>query len=82
MNTKLTLSLNKDIILQAKNYAQQHNVSLSFLVENYFLKLLTEIPEKPVFKGSIVQELSGIINLDASTDYKEELTHHFNKKYQ
>ncbi|MEM6806223.1 MAG: DUF6364 family protein [Bacteroidota bacterium] len=35
MNTKLTLSLNKEVIEQAKKYAKTHNVSLSSLIENY-----------------------------------------------
>ena len=42
MNTKLTLSLNKDIIQQAKTYAKKHNISLSFLIENYLQKIIGE----------------------------------------
>ena len=35
MSTKLTLSLDKEIIEKAKEYAREHKVSLSYLVENY-----------------------------------------------
>ena len=35
---KLTLRLNKQLIEQAKQYAARHNLSVSELVETYFLK--------------------------------------------
>ena len=40
MQTKLTLSLNREIIDQAKKYAKKHKVSLSKLVENYFTQII------------------------------------------
>ena len=44
MATKLTLSLDKEIIERAKVYAREHNVSLSYLVENYLLRMISELP--------------------------------------
>ncbi|WP_335966975.1 DUF6364 family protein [Galbibacter sp. PAP.153] len=41
MNTKLTLTIEKEIIERAKNYAKEKNRSLSDIIENY-LKMLTE----------------------------------------
>ena len=41
MNTKLTLTLEKEIIEQAKKYASEKGRSLSEMVENYF-KYVTE----------------------------------------
>ena len=40
METKLTLSIDKQVIVRAKKYAKQQGRSLSDIVENY-LKLLT-----------------------------------------
>lgn len=40
MNTKLTLTIEKDVIKEAKHYIQEKGQSLSDLVENYF-KLIT-----------------------------------------
>ena len=40
MDAKVTLSFNKSIIEQAKAYAEQHNISLSRLVE-FLLKQTT-----------------------------------------
>jgi hypothetical protein len=42
MNTKLTLNLDKEIIFEAKNYAKDHKVSLSKLIENYLNSLTKE----------------------------------------
>ncbi len=87
MDTKLTLSLDKEIIERAKNYARNHNVSLSSLVENFFLKLVSDYSDsaerspKTPRKGSIVQELSGIIKLE-DTDYREDHANYLETKYQ
>ena len=47
MNTKLTLSLEKSVIEEAKSYAKKTGRSLSELVENYFRNLTekSEIPD-------------------------------------
>lgn len=59
MVTKLTLSMNKSVIEDAKKYLQ--NQSLSKLVEEYF-KVLVE-SKKSKLKNSIVDELTGIAKL-------------------
>ena len=82
MDTKLTLELDKDIIKQTKHYAQQHQQSLSALVEGYFRFLLERerIPSPPDI-SPLVLELSGIIHLDTQTDIREEYTDYLLKKY-
>jgi len=82
MNTKLTLSLNKDIILQAKDYAKKNNISLSFLIENYLQKIIAEYKTDSAKKGSIVSELSGIINLNLEDDFKDDYTDFLTEKYK
>lgn len=82
MNTKLTLSLDKEVIEQAKVYAKKHKVSLSFLIENYLLKITTDLQETSVMKGSIVEELSGIISLDNDATFKEKYTEYLEEKYK
>ena len=81
MNTKLTLSLDKDIIERAKSYAREHNVSLSSLVENLLLKIISDHKATTTNSGSIVKELSGIIHLEG-VDYKEEHSKYLEEKYQ
>ena len=82
MNTKLTLSLSKEIIEEAKRYAKNHNVSLSFLIENYLLKIISDYQEKTDSKGSIVNELSGIIELNETDDYRLDYTNYLIEKYK
>jgi hypothetical protein len=83
MNTKLTLSLNKEVIDQAKRYAKDHDVSLSFLVENYLLKIVSDFPTRTdAMGGSIVDELSGIIQLDNEENYSALHADYLKDKYQ
>ncbi len=84
MNTKLTLHVDKDIIEQAKRYAQDKQQSLSALVEDYFRYLFRREEHSPVSPGisPTVQELSGIIHLDATGDVREDYTDHLLEKYR
>ncbi len=81
MDTKLTLSLDKNVIEQAKFYAKEHRVSLSALVENLLLRIISEYEQTNACKGSIVKELSGIVNLQG-IDYKAEHAQYLEEKYQ
>ena len=82
MNTKLTLTIEKEIIEVAKKYAKEHGKSLSELVENYF-KLITNDRRiiKPDDLSPRVQRLRGIIKIEEDLDYKQVLTEELLKKY-
>lgn len=82
MNTKLTLSLDKDIIERAKIYAKEKNISLSFLIENYLLLLISDFKTEELAKGSIVNELSGVLELPEEFDYKDLHTDYLIEKYK
>jgi hypothetical protein len=82
MNKKLTLSLDQKIIEQAKEYARERQVSLSFLIENYFSRLVAEQKTSSNQKISITDALSGIVSLDVDFDYKSMLKNHLLEKYQ
>jgi len=67
METKLTLSLDKEIIEQAKKYAKQQNTSLSNMVENYFYYLTSDKPgkvNKNREKTPITDKLLGSVKID------------------
>ncbi len=51
METKLTLSIKKDLIKKAKLYAKEQGISLSGLVESYF-RILTAGEEDSELKVS------------------------------
>lgn len=82
MNTKLTLTIQKEVIVTAKAYAKEKGQSLSDLVENYF-KLITndrrEIEAEQL--SPRIQRLRGIIQVEEDFDYKEVLTEELIKKY-
>lgn len=81
MNTKLTLTIEQELIQKAKHYAKQKNRSLSDIIENY-LKILTKEEKKESSKLSpIVKSLKGSFKMPADFDYKEELKSRLEQKY-
>jgi len=83
METKLTLRLNDNVIERAKNYARSHKISLSKMIESY-LDTITK-PKEVEKKNTVtplVESLSGVIDLPADFDYKNEYGDYLEKKYK
>ena len=83
METKLTLRLNDQVIERAKNYAHSHKISLSKMIESY-LDTITK-PNEVEKKNTVtplVESLSGVIDLPADFDYKNEYGDYLEKKYK
>ncbi|MCB0515267.1 MAG: DUF6364 family protein [Chitinophagales bacterium] len=82
MNTKLTLTMEKDIIERAKIYAKHKNRSLSDIIENY-LKILTEKEQKDKDPklNPIVASLKGSFKMPKNMDYEKELSNRLEEKY-
>ncbi len=73
MQTKLTLRLEDSLIQQAKDYAKQHDKSLSQVVADYFQMLTQESGKSGI--SPITKSLIGILdsnNIDEN-DYKKHL---------
>ena len=82
MNTKLTLTIEKEVIKIAKEYAKEKGQSLSELVENYFKLITNERRQiKPNELSPRVKRFRGIIKADEDLDYKQILTEELLKKY-
>lgn len=82
MNTKLTLTIEKEVIEIAKQYAKEKGQSLSEMVENYFKFVTvnrTKIKENQLTPK--VRKLRGIIKTDGNFNYKQILTEELSKKY-
>ncbi|WP_420643305.1 DUF6364 family protein [Candidatus Leptofilum sp.] len=73
---KLTLRLNKQLIEQAKKYAAKHNLSVSELVETYFLHLKND---DAADHTPLVRQLTGI--LPESVDVEQLHGDHLIEKY-
>ncbi len=81
MDSKLTLSINKEIARKAKEYAKGKGSSLSALVENY-LKLLTQKNRTEDAEYSpVVKSLLGPVSIPDDFDYKNEVSDYLTKKY-
>ncbi|MDH5718747.1 MAG: DUF6364 family protein [Spirochaetia bacterium] len=82
MNTKLTLTLDKEIIQKTKSYAKKNNQSLSQLVESYFNNLVKTSESNEKNKISpITKSLSGIIKTKGKVNYKKEVADYLVEKY-
>jgi predicted CopG family antitoxin len=82
MNSKLTLSIQKDVIEIAKEYAKKQNRSLSDIIENY-LKLITKNEQMPSSHelDPLIESLMGAFKAPADFNYKEELAKRREDKY-
>ena len=81
MDAKLTLKLKDDSISRAKKYVSSIGTSLSAIVEDFFDGLTLQQQEE--FKYSpLVNELSGIIQLDDNFDFKADYTSYLDQKYE
>ncbi len=80
MQTKLTLTIEQNIIKLAKIYAQKKGRSLSELIENY-LKVVLINKEDEIKISSSISKLKGSIKLPENFDYKKELTKSISQKH-
>ncbi len=82
MNTKLTLTIEKDIIQEAKQYAKEKGRSLSDIVENYLKAIVSSDTDDKIEITPMVKSLQGSIKLPKDFDYKSELKKRLSEKYQ
>jgi hypothetical protein len=80
MNTKLTLSIDKQVITKAKRYAKNSGRSLSDLIENY-LKNITSSEKDDFNISPKVKALMGTFKATKDFDYKTELSKMLSEKY-
>ncbi len=83
MNTKLTLSIEKEVIDAAKEYAKSQGRSLSNVIEEY-LKSVTKRKLKKKKEhtfNSVIEELSGSVKLPPNKTYDDLKTEALIEKY-
>lgn len=79
--TKLTLTIEQDVIKAAKAYARKKGRSVSELVGNY-LKTLADKDKPPEALSPRVKRLTGAIKLPSDFDYKKDLEQEIVKEYE
>lgn len=80
MNTKLTLSIDADIIKKAKDFAQKHHSSLSGLVKNYFTSLIEQEDKKDT-PSNIVKELTGVADYNKAKHVDDDRFDYLMERY-
>jgi hypothetical protein len=80
MDSKLTLKLDQLVIEKAKDYAERQGVSLSRMVERYFLGLTQSAPRNDIHPTGLVAELAGLLAGSEAID-KDEYAEYLTKKY-
>ena len=81
MTTKLTLTIEEDVIKAAKLYARKKGRSVSDLVETY-LKNLAGKDKAPDDLSPQVKRLIGSVRVPDDFDYKEELSKQIKTKHK
>ncbi|MXV49611.1 hypothetical protein GS399_01395 [Pedobacter sp. HMF7647] len=82
MNTKLTLTIERNVIQKAKSYAKQKNSSLSGIIENYLKSLTKEDSKnKKTQLSPVVKSFKGSFNMPIDFDYNEELRKGLQEKH-
>ncbi len=82
MNTKLTLSIEKDVVVRAKKLATKRGRSLSDIVENY-LRLITagDLFQEEFKFSPKVKRFKGIFKTKEPVNYKEIIGVEIVEKY-
>ena len=80
MNTKLTLTIEQELIRKAKEYAKNKNRSLSDLIKNY-LKVLTKKEELTAKLDPSIESLQSSFKAPKNFNYKKELQNRREEKY-
>lgn len=80
MDTKLTLTIDKQLIDQVKHFARENKRSVSDLVEHYFRLIVSEQYEEPQGIPDAVQDLKGAFQAPDDFNYKQVLDEAKRKK--
>ncbi|SMO34075.1 DUF6364 family protein [Gracilimonas mengyeensis] len=80
MNKKLTLTIEEDIVEEAKKVASSKGRSLSSMVEDY-LRVITKNETETKTSSGRVKKLKGILKVDSDFDYQKILKEEINKKH-
>ena len=82
MNTKLTLSIEKEVIEAAKEYAKSQGRSLSNVIEEYLKSITKRKSKMKEHKfNSLIEELSGSVKLPTNKTYDDIKTEALVEKY-
>lgn len=82
MNTKLTLSIEEEVIRKAKAYAEHSGRSLSDLVQSYLERITSQHSEQATEVPAAFKDVYGSVALPENLDHKEAIRVIMRKKHQ
>ena len=82
MDTKLTLSLDENVINRAKQYAKKNNTSLSKMIENYLGQLTSKEKKGDNEISDFVKSLAVIKKPISKKQRRDDYTDYLEKKYK
>jgi hypothetical protein len=82
MTTKLTLTIEENVISSAKRFAQKKGKSLSQIVESYLQTVSNSGTDKEMKLSQKTKKLLGAVKLPKGLDYKAELGKAISRKYK
>lgn len=80
MATKLTLSVEENVIKRAKSYAKNTGRSLSELIENYLQSLTSEQLDDKQLSPKL-KKITGVVKLPSDFDEEQVLREYLEKKH-
>jgi hypothetical protein len=81
MNSKLTLTIDKNIIEKAKKHANERGISLSEMIENYLKIITKDQANSDIEIAPLTKSLRGTFNAPPDFDYKNKLSKGLSEKY-
>lgn len=81
MDSKLTLTLEQQVIENAKQYAKKSKQSLSDIIENYLKLLVNSDTQKSTKSTSKILLSKGAFKEPEGFDYQKEISDRLLKKY-
>ncbi len=81
MNSKLTLTIEKSVIMKAKQYAKGRGRSLSDIIENYLKMITSENGSAEIEITPLVESLKGSFKAPEDFDYTDQLSKGLSEKY-
>jgi hypothetical protein len=80
MKTRLNITIEDHILMQAKDYAASKQLSISQIVEDYFRNIVKPLPKKKNIL-EMVEELDVPANINPDIDLKKAFYEEQSEKY-
>ncbi len=81
MTTRITLTIEQEILEQAKKYANESGQSLSGIIEIYLESLSKKIAKNDIELTPLVKSLKGSFKAPENYDYQENISQSLSEKY-